>query len=131
MFGFGRKKDKEPKDEPVESVLTEERKQELLSAISSKEEAVSSLAEAEQSKVYSEIGLAYNELGEENQAMAALEKSLQLKKSLGDGYKMLLKLYNKKRAEAAKANDEQSLQNYLKKMDQLMQISKDITRGAH
>ncbi|MBW4082611.1 tetratricopeptide repeat protein [Paenibacillus sp. S150] len=131
MLGFGKKKIKEPKDEAVEHVLTEERKQELLSAISSKEEALGGQSEAEQSKVYGEIGLAYNELGNEDQAMVALEKSLQLKKSVGDVYKTLLKLYNKKRAEAAKANDEQSLQAYLKKMDQLMQISKDVTRGVH
>lgn len=131
MFGFGRKKDKESKNEAVEPVLTEERKQELLAAISSKEEAVSGQSEAEQSKVYGEIGLAYNELGDEDQAMAALEKSLQLQKSVGDGYKTLLKLYNKKRAEAAKANDEPSLQAYLKKMDRMMQISKDVTRGVN
>ncbi|MDF9840819.1 MULTISPECIES: tetratricopeptide repeat protein [unclassified Paenibacillus] len=131
MFGFGKKKDKAPAKAAAEAVLTEERKQELLAAIAAKEEAISSLAEAEQSSVYEEIGLAYNELGDEDQAIGALESSLKLKKSVGDGYKALLKLYNKKRAEAAKANDVQSLQTYLKKMDQLMQISKDVTRGVH
>jgi hypothetical protein len=62
--------------------------------------------------------------------MDAFEKSMSAKKSLGAGYKALLKLYNKKRAQAAKANDEELLQIYLRKMDQMMQISKDVTRGV-
>lgn len=131
MFGFGKKKDKEPKKEATEVVvLTEERKEELLRTICLKEEGVNQADEEEQSKIYEEIGLAYNELGEEDNAINAFEKSIQLKKSVGDGYKALLKLYNKRRAEAAKANDEESLQIYLKKMDQMMQVSKDVTRGV-
>ncbi|GJM73739.1 hypothetical protein HMSSN036_59550 [Paenibacillus macerans] len=61
--------------------------------------------------------------------MRLKKKVCKRKKSVGDGYKILLKLYNKKRAEAAKANDEASLQIYLKKMDQMMQLSKDVARG--
>ena len=130
MFGFGKKKDKEPK-KPVaaEAVLTTERKEELFRTISLKKEEVNQITGEQQAKVYEEIGLAFHELGEEDQAVEALEKSLQAKKSVGDGYKILLKLYNKKRAEAAKANDEASLQIYLKKMDQMMQLSKDVARG--
>ncbi|WP_068501706.1 hypothetical protein [Paenibacillus kribbensis] len=131
MFGFGKKKNKEPKKEAAaEVVLTEERKEELLRTISLKKEEVSQIAGEEQAKVYEEIGLAFHELGEEDDAIDAFEKSLQAKKSVGEGYKTLLKLYNKKRAEAAKVNDEESLQIYLKKMDQMMQVSKDVTRGV-
>lgn len=131
MFGFGKKKDKEPKKEATEVVaLTEEYKEELLRTIYLKKEEVDQVAGEEQSKIYEEIGLAFNEIGEEDNAIDALEKSIQLKKSVGNGYKTLLKLYNKKRAEAAKANDEESLQVYLKKMDQMMQVSKDVTRGV-
>lgn len=130
MFGFGKKKDKEPKKEATEvAVLTEERKEELLRTIYLKKEEVDKVALEEQSKIYEEIGLAFNELGEEDNAIDAFEKSIQSKKSVGNGYKALFKLYNKKRAEAAKANDEELLQVYLKKMDQMMQVSKDVTRG--
>lgn len=124
------KKDKEPK-KPVaaEAVLTTERKEELFRTISLKKEEVNQITGEQQAKVYEEIGLAFHELGEEDQAVEALEKSLQAKKSVGAGYKILLKLYNKKRAEAAKINDEASLQIYLKKMDQMMQLSKDVARG--
>ena len=130
MFGFGKKKDKEPKKEETEVVvLTEERKEELLRTIYLKKEEVDKVTGEEQSKIYEEIGLAFNELAEENNAIDAFEKSIESKKSVGNAYKALFKLYNKKRAEAAKANDEESLQVYLKKMDQMMQVSKDVTRG--
>lgn len=131
MFGFGKKKDKEPKKEEIKvEVLTEERKEELLRTIELKNKEVNQVDVEEQSKIYEEIGLAFNELGEEDNAIDAFEKSIQAKKSVGNGYKTLLKLYNKKRAEAAKVNDEESLQLYLKKMDQMMQVSKDVTRGV-
>lgn len=136
MFRFGKKRDKEPGPEAAAEVaLTEERKEELLRIISltkeqlTKEQAKQTTGE-EQAQIYEELGLALYELQEEDQAMDALEKSLQAKKSIGDGYKILIKLYNKKRAEAAKLNDEQSLQLYLKKMDQMLQVSKDVTRGV-
>lgn len=131
MFGFGKKKTKEPKKVTTEEVvLTVERKEELLRTISIKKEEVNQAVGEEQAKIYEEIGLAFNELGEEDHAIDSLEKSIQAKKSLGDGYKTLLKLYNKKRAEAAKVNNEELLQIYLKKMDQMMQVSKEVTRGV-
>lgn len=131
VFRLGKRKDKETKKLVKEEVvLTEERKEDLLRMIHLKKERVNQIVGEEQSKVYEEIGLAFNELGEEDNAIDAFEKSIQAKKSVGDGYKTLLKLYNKKRAEAAKANDEASLQLYLKKMDQMMQVSKDVTRGV-
>lgn len=131
MFGFGKKKVKQPKREaPEEIVLTEERKEQLLRTISIKKEEVGQIAGEEQAKIFEEIGLAYQELGEEDQAIIAFENSISAKKSIGAGYKALLKLYNQKRAQAAKANDEELLQVYLRKMDQMMQISKDVTRGV-
>lgn len=131
MFGFSKKRVKEPKKETTEeAILTVERKEELLRTIAFKKEEVKEAVEEEQAKIYEEIGLAFNELGEVNKAIDSLEKSIQAKKSVGNGYKTLLRLYNKKRAEAALENDEELLQIYLKKMDQMMQISKDVTRGV-
>lgn len=131
MFGFGKKKAKEPKVETAEFVLlTAERSEELKRTISLKKEEIDRTTGEEQAKIYEEIGLAFYELGEEDKAIDSFEKSIQAKKSLGTAYKTLLKLYNKKRAEAAQANDEESLQLYLKKMDQMMQVSKEVTRGV-
>lgn len=131
MFGFGKKKEKEPKVKETQEVeLTTERKEELLRSIFNKREEANQAVGEEQAKILEEIGLAFNELGEEDNAIDSLEKSIQAKKSVGNGYKTLLKLYNKKRAEAAKVNDEELLQTYLRKMDHMMQISKDVTRGV-
>ncbi|MGE8204746.1 hypothetical protein ACQKP0_09285 [Heyndrickxia sp. NPDC080065] len=131
MFGFGKKKDKKATKEVIEeTVLTEEQKEELLRSISEKKEEIDNVDGEEQANIYEEIGIAFSTLGEVDNAIDALEKSIKTKKSVGDGYKTLLKLYNKKRAEAAKANDEESLQLYLKKIDQMMQVSKDVIRGV-
>ncbi|NGY80626.1 tetratricopeptide repeat protein (plasmid) [Bacillus megaterium] len=131
MFRMGKRKDKETKKLVKEEVvLTEESKEDLLSMMELKKEREKKRVGEEKAKVEEEIGLEVNEIGEEEKAIDEFEKSIQAKKSVGDGYKTLLKLYNKKRAEAAKANDEASLQLYLKKMDQMMQVSKDVTRGV-
>lgn len=132
MFGFGKKKEKKPKPEVKEesAVLTAERKEKLTQAISQKRASLEQSTGDEQAKIHEEIGLALFELGEDDQAIDSFEKSIELKKSVGDGYKTLLKLYNRKRAEAAKAKDEKALQVYLNKMDHMMQVSKDVTRGV-
>lgn len=132
MFGLGKKKDKKLKPElkKESAVLTEERKEELVQTISRKMKSLDQAAVEEQAKIHEEIGLAFFELGEDNQAIDSFEKSIELKKSVGDGYKTLLKLYNRKRAEAAKANNAKDLEVYLNKMDHMMQVSKDVTRGV-
>lgn len=132
MFGLGKKKDKKQKPESKEEslVLTEERKKELAQIISQKAQLLDQAAFDDQAKIHEEIGLALFELGEDNQAIDSLEKSIELKKSIGSGYKTLLKLYNRKRAEAAREKDSASLQMYLTKMDHMMQVSKDVTRGV-
>jgi tetratricopeptide (TPR) repeat protein len=133
MFGFGKKKTKKPKQESIEpetAIITEEDKEEMLRTISMREQELIQADEEEKAKIYEDIGMTYLKIGEDDQAIDALEKSIQHKKTLGDGYKSLLRLYNKKRAEAARMNDDKSLQVYLEKMDQMMQVSKDVTRGV-
>jgi tetratricopeptide (TPR) repeat protein len=133
MFGFGKKKTKKPKQESIEpetAIITEEDKEEMLRTISMREQELIQADEEEKAKIYEDIGMTYLKIGEDDQAIDALEKSIQHKKTLGDGYKSLLSLYNKKRAEAARMNDDKSLQVYLEKMDQMMQVSKDVTRGV-
>ncbi|SNZ15695.1 hypothetical protein SAMN05421503_2718 [Terribacillus aidingensis] len=133
MFGFGKKKTKKPKQEFIEpevAVITEENKDEVLRTISMREKELNQADREGKAKIYEDIGMTYLKIKEDDQAIDALEKSIQYKKTLGDGYKTLLRLYNKKRAEAAKMNDDKSLQIYMEKMDQMMQISKDVTRGV-
>lgn len=130
MFGFKKKKNKDQiKDSSEKIILTQEREKELLNEINIKKNKLEEADTNERAKIYEEIGMDFYELQQEENAIQALEESLEIKKSIGNGYKTLLKLYNKKRAEAANANDDDVLQIYLKKMDKMMQISKDVTRG--
>lgn len=133
MFGFGKKKDKKVKiNEKQEetAVLTHEDKEQILQSIFAKKQEFNQSSEEKKAKILEEIGMAYVKLGDDDHAIESFEQSIQIEKTVGDGYKNLLRLYNKKRAEAAKANDDKSLQNYLTKMDQMMQVSKDVTRGV-
>lgn len=128
---FKRKLEKNKNENTIsKKKLREDQKEELLGFISRKSIEVQSLTIENQARVFEEIGLAYYELGDEENAIASLEKSLQLKKTIGESFKTLLKLYNKKRAEAAESNDVDNLQTFLNKIDLLMQISKDVTRGV-
>lgn len=133
MFGFGKKKDKKTRQEIQEEeavVLSPEMKEQVLQTISLKKQKLDQAEMKEQAKLHEEIGMEYLRLGDDDSAIDSFEKSIQLEKTVGDGYKNLLRLYNKKRAEAAKANDDKSLQVYLNKMDHMMQVSKDVTRGV-
>ncbi|MDR4316498.1 tetratricopeptide repeat protein [Niallia circulans] len=131
IMWFKRKSEKNKNENTIsKKKLTEDQKEELLGFISRKSIEVQSLNIENQARVFEEIGLAYYELGDEENAIASLEKSLQLKKTIGESFKTLLKLYNKKRAEAAESNDADNLQTFLNKIDLLMQISKDVTRGV-
>ncbi|PAF16860.1 tetratricopeptide repeat protein [Terribacillus saccharophilus] len=133
MFGFGKKKDKKIKinaEQEEAAILTQEDKEQILQSISAKKQEFDQSSEVKKAKILEEIGMAYIKLGDDDRAMESFEQSIQIEKTVGDGYKNLLRLYNKKRAEAAKANDDKSLQIYLNKMDQMMQVSKDVTRGV-
>ncbi|WP_207941687.1 hypothetical protein DOK78_002802 [Enterococcus sp. DIV2402] len=125
MFGFFKKKTKEK--QPEQPVLSEERRIELLAFVSKKEHEMKQLTSDEQlAKLYEEIGLAYAEL-EDEQAIPTLEKSLEYKLTMGDGYKKLMSLYNAKRAEAARNGDDTGIEKYMNKMDDMRQIAKKLT----
>ena len=113
MFGFFKKKEKEPK-----KVLAKE------------EKALSPEATQEKPKLaelYEQVGLKFSELYENDQAIQYLEKSLENKQTIGDGYKKLMSLYNQKRADAARAGDDQGIDYYMGKMDEMRQIAKQVT----
>lgn len=77
-----------------------------------------------------EIGILYADAQQNDEAIKYLEMSLSEKKSLGNGYRKLLSLYNIKRREAAQAKDDEQIQYYLKKIDEMMAISKEVTRAS-
>ena len=57
------------------------------------------------------------------------EESLELCKQHGKASTDLMKLYNKKRQEAAEAKDDEKVKEYMDKVQNLMQMSKDMIRG--
>ncbi|WP_288848042.1 tetratricopeptide repeat protein [uncultured Sneathia sp.] len=76
-----------------------------------------------------QLGLLYAKIEEDDKAIEYLEKSLEINKNIGDGYKQLMSLYNKKRRKYSKDYDDKKLQYYLNKIDYMLQISKDYVRG--
>lgn len=131
MFGFLKKKDKKAKvEEVVEPTLTEEEKQTLnnqIQDLTKQIEAADPEEKEAMAKLYEQLGLAYAQLDDTDQAIKALETSLDYKLTIKDGYKKLMSLYNAKRAEAARNGDDAGIDYYMGKMDDMRQIAKKVT----
>lgn len=78
-------------------------------------------------EMYEQIGLIQSEVDRIDDAILSLEKSLDYKLSIGDGYKKLMSLYNAKRAMAAKEGNDAGIDFYMDKMDEMRQIAKKVT----
>ena len=129
MFGFFKKKEPKQAKKPVEEVLlSEEERAKLLEKVEEEKSKLTSLTENKDlAEAYERLGLLYGELGEVNQAIETLEKSLEAQLSMGDGYKKLMALYNAKRAEAAKNRESEGIDYYMSKMDDMRNIAKKVT----
>lgn len=135
MFNFLKKnKEKKPAPAPQAEVeLTEAESDQLKEKIEALKIEVKELEAAdpqqvpELARLEEKIGLAYSQLQDTDAAISALEKSLELKLSIGDGYKKLMSLYNAKRAEAARNGDDAGIEKYMNKMDEMRQIAKKVT----
>lgn len=129
MFGFFKKKEPKQAKKPAEEVLlSEEERAKLLEKVEEEKSKLTSLTENKDlAEAYERLGLLYGELGEVNQAIETLEKSLEAQLSMGDGYKKLMALYNAKRAEAAKNRDSEGIDYYMSKMDGMRNIAKKVT----
>ena len=66
---------------------------------------------------------------EVDEAIAAFEQSLEANRVMGKASATLVKLYNKKRAAAAEAKDDEAIKFYLAKVNEMLAISKDQLRG--
>lgn len=122
-------KRKEKKEEPVQ----EEVVQDTGELLANGQRAVAELKDKsgeERIAALNEIGILYAEAKQTDEAITYLEMSLSEKKDLGKGYRALLNLYNTKRREAAKAKDDEQIQYYLRKIDEMMAISKEVTRAS-
>lgn len=125
MFGFFKQKKEIPQEIPI---LSKEECTRLHREINQLEKKLASCEESQKrAKLFEQIGLNYADLNEIEQAISVLENSLAHKESIGDGYKRLMSLYNKKRGEAARKGDDQGINYYMGKMDDMRQIAKKIT----
>lgn len=126
LFHKNKRQAKQPESAPKPVID----KAKLQQTIHEKKQQLEMAADNEdRAALYEAIGLAHMQLDNLDEAITALEESLAAHKSLGKGYKSLLRLYNKKRAQAAASGDEAMLTHYMEAIDELMQLSKDITRG--
>ncbi|PEH47405.1 hypothetical protein [Enterococcus faecium] len=130
MFGFFKKKENEPKKRSIkeEKILSPEATEKIQSEITQLNHEISTTQEKPKlAELYEQVGLKFSELYENDQAIQYLEKSLENKQTIGDGYKKLMSLYNRKRADAARAGDDQGIDYYMGKMDEMRQIAKQVT----
>ncbi|HFC9123666.1 TPA: tetratricopeptide repeat protein [Enterococcus faecium] len=130
MFGFFKKKEKEPKKvlAKEEKALSPEATEKIQSEITQLKQEISTTQDRHKlAELYEQVGLKFSELYENDQAIQYLEKSLENKQTIGDGYKKLMILYNQKRSDAARAGDDQGIDYYMGKMDEMRQIAKQVT----
>ena len=76
-----------------------------------------------------DLGCALADAGDIDGAIAAFEESLELKHVMGKVSAALVKLYNKKRAQAASEKDNEAIARYMDKVNELLALSKDQLRG--
>lgn len=127
MFGFFKKKVLAKTE--INNELSTAEKEQVAAEITKLQEKTlaDSLEASELAALYEQIGLKQALLYNSDQAIEALEKSLANKKSIGAGYKQLMRLYNQKRGEAAKKGDDSGIDYYMEKMDEMRQIAKKLT----
>lgn len=133
MFNFFKRQPKKEKiiEEKVE--LTEDQRKTVQDEISLKEAELRNLIKNddidELAKGYEELGVLQSEL-DIDASIESLEKSFSYKKTIGIGYKILMRLYNQKRSEAAHKGDSQEIEKWMEKMDELRQIARNNTIGG-
>lgn len=130
MFSFFKKnkqKVKEPKAE-INASLTSEQIVEIEQSIQQLQQQIANSDDAKLLAVLNEkTGMLYHQLERIDLAIEYLEISLQHKKSIGEGYKNLMSLYNLKRAEAATNGSMADIDFWMNKMDSMRNIAKQVT----
>lgn len=82
-----------------------------------------------QPELLNKLGELYFKIADYDHAIMYYEKSLEQDKKMGNAFTDLVKLYNLKRKEASAEGDKEKVQEYLKKSDDLMKLTKDTIRG--
>ncbi|WP_346910031.1 tetratricopeptide repeat protein [Faecalicatena orotica] len=125
MFLFGKKDKKEKKAEEVPVINQEE----LMKQAEEKVQQLEGTQGDARIELLNETGSLYMQAREYDEAIRYYEESFEMKKVMGKSYTDLMSLYNKKRQQAAEAKDDEKITYYFGKVQEMMQISKDMIRG--
>lgn len=126
MFLFGKKKEKKEKNIEVNIKVD---KDELIAEASEKIQELEGLSGEQRVPLLNQIGALYYQAEELESAIKYYEESLSIKKEMGKSYTDLMSLYNKKRQQAAENKNDEQMNYYMQKVQEMMQMSKDMLRG--
>lgn len=128
MFGFGNNKKKAEKAEKVE--LTEEEKSSLKQQANDLQSKIASADDNQKPDLYDGLGGIFQKLDDVDGAIDAFESSLKIKERYGAAYNSLLTLYDIKRKCAAENKDNDEIQKWINKTDDLLAMSKRVMRST-
>lgn len=127
LFGFGKKKEKVASAAAETAPVLD--RDAVLDAVKAKRSELEGKEGVAAANVLNEIGKLYVDANMVDEAVEAYEQSLEVNRTMGKASAALVKLYNKKRAAAAEAKDDEAIKYYMDKVTEMLAISKDQLRG--
>lgn len=127
LFGFGKKKEKVASAAAETAPVLD--RDAVLDAVKAKRSELEGKEGVAAANVLNEIGKLYADANMVDEAVEAYEQSLEVNRTMGKASAALVKLYNKKRAAAADAKDDEAIKYYMDKVTEMLAISKDQLRG--
>ena len=127
LFGFGKKKEKVASAAAEAAPVLD--RDAVLDAVKAKRSELEGKEGVAAANVLNEIGKLYTDANMVDEAVEAYEQSLEVNRTMGKASAALVKLYNKKRAAAAEAKDDEAIKYYMDKVTEMLAISKDQLRG--
>lgn len=127
LFGFGKKKEKVASATAETAPVLD--RDAVLDAVKAKRSELEGKEGIAAANVLNEIGKLYADANMVDEAVEAYEQSLEVNRTMGKASAALVKLYNKKRAAAAEAKDDEAIKYYMDKVTEMLAISKDQLRG--
>lgn len=127
LFGFGKKKEKVASAAAGTAPVLD--RDAVLDAVKAKRSELEGKEGVAAANVLNEIGKLYADANMVDEAVEAYEQSLEVNRTMGKASAALVKLYNKKRAAAAEAKDDEAIKYYMDKVTEMLAISKDQLRG--
>ena len=127
LFGFGKKKEKVASAAAETAPVLD--RDAVLDAVKTQHSELEGKEGVAAANVLNEIGKLYADANMVDEAVEAYEQSLEINRTMGNASAALVKLYNKKRAAAAEAKDDEAIKYYMDKVTEMLAISKDQLRG--